>query len=72
METRETLQNMDETFQKRISLRVKKEEWRRNRYTCVVQHKSLKKDIEKILTEDEIISNQQCRSKKKKKKRPKI
>ncbi len=48
---------MDETFQKRISLRVKKEEWRRNRYTCVVQHKSLKKDIEKILTEDEIISN---------------
>ncbi len=73
METRETLQNMDESFQKCISLRVKKEEWRRNRYTCVVQNKSLKKDIEKILTEDEIISNQQCRSKKKKKKkRPKI
>lgn len=57
VETRETLKNMDETFQKRISLRVKKEEWRRNRYTCVVQHKSLKKDIEKILTEDEIISS---------------
>ncbi|XP_016413627.1 class II histocompatibility antigen, B-L beta chain-like [Sinocyclocheilus rhinocerous] len=57
METRETLKNMDETFQKRISLRVKKEEWKRNCYTCVVQHKSLKKDIQKIQTEDEIISN---------------
>ncbi|XP_073696173.1 BOLA class I histocompatibility antigen, alpha chain BL3-6-like [Garra rufa] len=57
VETGETLTNMDKTFQKRISLRVRKEEWKKNRYTCVVQHKSLKKDIQKILTEDEIISN---------------
>ncbi|KAL1274091.1 hypothetical protein QQF64_026905 [Cirrhinus molitorella] len=48
---------MDETFQKRISPSVKQEAWKRNPYTCVVQHKSLKKDIQKILTEDDIISH---------------
>lgn len=55
VETGETLPNLDETFQKCV--RVKTEEWKRNQYSCVVQHKSLIKDIQKILTEDKIISN---------------
>ncbi|XP_051750200.1 popy class I histocompatibility antigen, alpha chain E-like [Ctenopharyngodon idella] len=57
VETGETLPNPDKTFQKHVRLKVKTEEWKRNQYSCVVQHKSLTKDIQKILTEDEIISN---------------
>lgn len=71
------LKNMDETFQKRNNLRVKKEEWKRN--CCTTQE--FEKDIQTILTDDEIISNhskwnrpystflsKQCRSTKKTKK----
>ncbi|XP_051956458.1 major histocompatibility complex class I-related gene protein-like [Xyrauchen texanus] len=57
VETRETLPNEDGTFQKRSILKVKPEEWKKNQYSCVVQHKSLKKAIQMIVREEEIKTN---------------
>ncbi|XP_072528137.1 H-2 class I histocompatibility antigen, D-D alpha chain-like [Salminus brasiliensis] len=47
VEIREMLRNPDGTFQKRSLLTVSPEELRNNKYTCVVQHSSLKEDIRK-------------------------
>uniref|UniRef100_W5KAF1 Major histocompatibility complex class I UBA n=1 Tax=Astyanax mexicanus TaxID=7994 RepID=W5KAF1_ASTMX len=45
VELRETLPNQDGTFQKRSILTLSPEELNRNKYTCVVQHEGLKKEI---------------------------
>ncbi|XP_072532238.1 major histocompatibility complex class I-related gene protein-like [Salminus brasiliensis] len=50
----EILCNGDGTFQKRSFLRVKPEEWRKNRYSCVVQHQNWKDKIIKNVTEVEL------------------
>ncbi|KAI2647587.1 hypothetical protein H4Q32_025462 [Labeo rohita] len=53
-----TLPNEDGTFQKTSTLNVPPEEWKKNQYVCVVEH--MGKTIQKILTENEIKSNN-CR-----------
>ncbi|KAJ8273733.1 hypothetical protein GJAV_G00104920 [Gymnothorax javanicus] len=52
VELGETVPNGDGTFQTRSHLRVKPEDWKRDRYTCTVQHKSLDQDI--VLTVGEV------------------
>ncbi|XP_048038154.1 uncharacterized protein LOC125263208 [Megalobrama amblycephala] len=51
----ELLRNDDKTFQRTSTLRITPDEWKKNQYTCVVEHQG--KTIRKILTEDEIKSN---------------
>uniref|UniRef100_A0A4W5LJD0 Ig-like domain-containing protein n=1 Tax=Hucho hucho TaxID=62062 RepID=A0A4W5LJD0_9TELE len=53
----ETLQNDDGTFQKSAHLTVKPEEWKNNKYQCVVQVTGINKDFFKVLTESEIQTN---------------
>uniref|UniRef100_A0A671P6N1 Major histocompatibility complex class I-related gene protein-like n=1 Tax=Sinocyclocheilus anshuiensis TaxID=1608454 RepID=A0A671P6N1_9TELE len=50
-----TLPNEDGTFQKTAILDVPPHNWKKHQYVCVVEHNG--KTIQKILTEDEIISN---------------
>ncbi|KAI4886119.1 hypothetical protein NFI96_022458, partial [Prochilodus magdalenae] len=45
VELRETLPNLDDTFQRRSILTVSPEELKENHYTCIVQHSSLEKAI---------------------------
>ncbi|XP_060763862.1 class I histocompatibility antigen, Gogo-B*0101 alpha chain-like [Neoarius graeffei] len=45
VELNETLPNQDGTFQKRSILKVPAEELQKHKYTCVVQHSSLEKDL---------------------------
>ncbi|KAJ8358128.1 hypothetical protein AAFF_G00031450 [Aldrovandia affinis] len=52
----ETVPNEDGTFQTTSRLTVK--DWQTEDYTCVVQHKSLEKDIVKRVIEREIRRNQ--------------
>ena len=59
VELGETVPNEDGTFQTRSHLRVKPEAWRSDRYTCTVQHKSLKDDITLHVTEENIKSNKE-------------
>ncbi|XP_036406870.1 class I histocompatibility antigen, F10 alpha chain-like [Megalops cyprinoides] len=54
VELGETLPNGDGTFQIRSSLRVSPEDRRIHKYTCTVQHSSLKENIVKELNEGEI------------------
>lgn len=53
----ETLQNDDGTFQKSSHLTVTPEEWKNNKYQCVVQVTGVKEDFIKVLTESEIQTN---------------
>uniref|UniRef100_A0A673ZZY2 Class I histocompatibility antigen, F10 alpha chain-like n=1 Tax=Salmo trutta TaxID=8032 RepID=A0A673ZZY2_SALTR len=53
----ETLQNDDGTFQKSTHLTVMPEEWKNNKYQCVVQVTGIKEDFIKVLTESEIKTN---------------
>uniref|UniRef100_A0A4W5L657 Ig-like domain-containing protein n=1 Tax=Hucho hucho TaxID=62062 RepID=A0A4W5L657_9TELE len=53
----ETLHNDDGTFQKSAHLRVTPEEWKNNKYQCVVQVTGIKEDSIKVLTESEIQTN---------------
>uniref|UniRef100_A0A4W5QUP4 Ig-like domain-containing protein n=1 Tax=Hucho hucho TaxID=62062 RepID=A0A4W5QUP4_9TELE len=53
----EILQNDDGTFQKSSHLTVTPEEWKKNKYQCVVQLTGIKDDITKVLTESEIQTN---------------
>nr|AEW27162.1 MHC class I antigen [Salmo salar] len=53
----EILQNDDGTFQKSIHLTVTPEEWRNNKYQCVVQVMGIQEDFIKVLTESEIKTN---------------
>nr|AAN75113.1 MHC class I [Salmo salar] len=53
----ETLQNDDGTFQKSSHLTVTPEEWKNNKYQCVVQVTGVKEDFIKVLTESEIKTN---------------
>ncbi|XP_055750399.1 saoe class I histocompatibility antigen, C alpha chain-like isoform X2 [Salvelinus fontinalis] len=53
----ETLPNDDGTFQKSTRLRVTSEEWKNNKYRCVVQVTGIKEDFIKVLTESEIQTN---------------
>uniref|UniRef100_A0A4W5QF24 Ig-like domain-containing protein n=1 Tax=Hucho hucho TaxID=62062 RepID=A0A4W5QF24_9TELE len=57
VENGETLHNDDGTFQKSAHLTVKPEEWKNNKYQCVVQVTGIKKDFIKSLTESEIQTN---------------
>ncbi|XP_060763960.1 BOLA class I histocompatibility antigen, alpha chain BL3-7-like [Neoarius graeffei] len=45
VEFNETLPNQDGSFQKRSTLKVPAEELQKHKYTCVVQHSSLEKDL---------------------------
>lgn len=49
------LPNEDGTFQKMSTLTVTPDEWKKNQYSCVVEHKG--KTIRKILSENEIRTN---------------
>ncbi|XP_077082066.1 major histocompatibility complex class I-related gene protein-like [Siphateles boraxobius] len=53
----DTRPNEDGTFQRTVALYVFPDEWKKNRYSCVVEHKSLTETIQKILTEDQIMRN---------------
>ncbi|XP_034150580.1 BOLA class I histocompatibility antigen, alpha chain BL3-7-like [Esox lucius] len=57
VEMEDTLQNVDGTFQKRIHLTVTPEEWKNNKYQCVVKVSGIKEDFIKVLTEDQIQTN---------------
>uniref|UniRef100_A0AAY4CRK5 Ig-like domain-containing protein n=1 Tax=Denticeps clupeoides TaxID=299321 RepID=A0AAY4CRK5_9TELE len=52
----ETLPNHDGTFQKRAKLKVTADVWKKNQFTCVVEHKS-GDPIHMILTEEKIRTN---------------
>lgn len=49
------LPNEDGTFQKTVALKTEPDEWRRNEFSCVVEHQS--RTIRKTLTEKEIRTN---------------
>ncbi|KAK2906627.1 hypothetical protein Q8A67_005612 [Cirrhinus molitorella] len=51
----ELLPNADGTFQRTSTIYVPPDEWKKNHYVCVVEH--MGKTIQKILTKDEIKSN---------------
>uniref|UniRef100_A0A671SFQ2 Major histocompatibility complex class I-related gene protein-like n=1 Tax=Sinocyclocheilus anshuiensis TaxID=1608454 RepID=A0A671SFQ2_9TELE len=53
----DTLPNEDGTFQKNATLNVLQDVWKKDQYGCVVEHINLTDPIQKILTEDEIKSN---------------
>ncbi|XP_045067041.1 class I histocompatibility antigen, F10 alpha chain-like [Coregonus clupeaformis] len=53
----ETLPNNDGTFQKSTHLTVTPEEWKNNKYQCVVQVTGIKEDFIMVLTESEIKTN---------------
>ncbi|XP_052363565.1 class I histocompatibility antigen, F10 alpha chain [Oncorhynchus keta] len=53
----EILQNDDGTFQKSTHLTVMPEEWKNNKYQCVVQLAGIEDDITKVLIESEIQTN---------------
>ncbi|XP_061109993.1 major histocompatibility complex class I-related gene protein-like isoform X5 [Conger conger] len=59
VELGETVPNGDGMFQTWSDLRVKPEDWKRNKYTCTVQHKSLEDDIILLVTEKNIKSNKE-------------
>ncbi|XP_028821943.1 HLA class I histocompatibility antigen, B-58 alpha chain-like [Denticeps clupeoides] len=52
----ETLSNHDGTFQKRAELKVTPDVWKKNQFSCVVEHKS-GDPIHMILTEEKIRTN---------------
>uniref|UniRef100_A0AAY4CGW8 Ig-like domain-containing protein n=1 Tax=Denticeps clupeoides TaxID=299321 RepID=A0AAY4CGW8_9TELE len=52
----ETLPNHDGTFQKRAELNMTSDVWKKNQFTCVVEHKS-GDPIHMILTEEKIRTN---------------
>ncbi|RXN15151.1 MHC class I alpha chain [Labeo rohita] len=55
VDLREIVPNEDGTFQVMSKLNVKPEEWKKNKYECVVEHKS--RTTRSVLTEDKIITN---------------
>ncbi|KAM9415308.1 BOLA class I histocompatibility antigen, alpha chain BL3-7-like isoform 3-T3 [Salvelinus alpinus] len=57
VENGERLPNDDGTFQKSTHLTVTPEEWKNNKYQCVVQVTGIKEDFIKVLTESEIQTN---------------
>nr|AKP95837.1 MHC class I antigen [Ctenopharyngodon idella] len=54
----ELIPNEDGTFQKMSTLKVKPDEWKNNKYSCVVEHQG--KTISSILTEKEIRTNNEA------------
>ncbi|XP_035284140.1 BOLA class I histocompatibility antigen, alpha chain BL3-7-like isoform X5 [Anguilla anguilla] len=57
VELGETVPNEDGTFQTTSHLTVKPEDWKSQKYTCTVQHKSLKQDIVLPVKEENIKRN---------------
>ncbi|XP_039538410.1 major histocompatibility complex class I-related gene protein-like [Pimephales promelas] len=57
VESGDTRPNEDGTFQRTLTLFILPDEWKKNNYTCVVEHKSLTEPIQKTLTEDHIKTN---------------
>uniref|UniRef100_A0A673ZYK5 Class I histocompatibility antigen, F10 alpha chain-like n=1 Tax=Salmo trutta TaxID=8032 RepID=A0A673ZYK5_SALTR len=57
VENGEILPNNDGTFQKSAHLKVTPEEWKNNKYQCVVQVTGIKEDFIKVLTQSEIHPN---------------
>ncbi|KAG7457582.1 hypothetical protein MATL_G00228650 [Megalops atlanticus] len=58
VELGEMLPNEDGTFQITSHLRVKPEDWKKDTYTCTVQHSSLERNIVKRVCVEEIRTNQ--------------
>ncbi|KAI4893481.1 hypothetical protein NFI96_006758 [Prochilodus magdalenae] len=56
VELRETLPNLNGTFQKRSILTVSPEELNRNQYTCVVQHGGLEKEMVLQVSDHRVLS----------------
>ncbi|KAL6466069.1 hypothetical protein MHYP_G00262020 [Metynnis hypsauchen] len=56
VELRETLPNQDGTFQKRSFLTVSPEELNKDKYTCVIQHSSLEKEVQLQSTDQRVLS----------------
>ncbi|XP_049326224.1 H-2 class I histocompatibility antigen, Q9 alpha chain-like [Astyanax mexicanus] len=56
VELRETLTNQDGTFQKRSILTLSPEELKNNKYTCVVQHSSLEKELVLKVSDRRVLS----------------
>ncbi|XP_036411208.1 class I histocompatibility antigen, F10 alpha chain-like [Megalops cyprinoides] len=52
VELGETLPNDDRTFQKTSRLGVKPEGWKKNTYTCIVQHSGLEEDVKRVFTDN--------------------
>jgi len=50
----DTLPNGDGTFQRRLTLFIRPDEWKKDRFTCVVEHKSLAYPIQKSMTVNKI------------------
>ncbi|XP_064175871.1 H-2 class I histocompatibility antigen, alpha chain-like [Anguilla rostrata] len=57
VELGETVPNEDGTFQTTSHLTVKPEDWKSQKYTCTVQHRSLKQDIVLSVKEENIKRN---------------
>ncbi|KAI4890191.1 hypothetical protein NFI96_024180 [Prochilodus magdalenae] len=57
VEIRETLPNQDGSFQKRSILTVPPEELDRNKYTCVVQHAALEKEMILQVSDRRVLSS---------------
>ncbi|KAG5843022.1 hypothetical protein ANANG_G00184080 [Anguilla anguilla] len=57
VELGETVPNEDGTFQTTSHLTVKPEDWKSQKYTCTVQHKSLEQDIVLSVKEENIKRN---------------
>lgn len=53
IESGDNLPNDDGTFQRNVTLRVSPDDWKKNQYSCVVEH--MRKTTQKILTKEEII-----------------
>ncbi|KAI4899222.1 hypothetical protein NFI96_009142, partial [Prochilodus magdalenae] len=56
VELRETLPNQDRTFQKRSILTVPPEELDSGKYTCVIHHKGLEKEIVLLVSDRRVLS----------------
>uniref|UniRef100_A0AAR2J2P1 Ig-like domain-containing protein n=1 Tax=Pygocentrus nattereri TaxID=42514 RepID=A0AAR2J2P1_PYGNA len=57
VELRETLPNQDGTFQKRSVLTVSPEELKKNKYTCVVQHSGLEREMKLQVSDRRVLSD---------------
>ncbi|KAL7836195.1 hypothetical protein AOLI_G00274790 [Acnodon oligacanthus] len=55
VELRETLPNQDGTFQKRSVLTVSPEELDKNKFTCIIQHGGLEKELELQVSERRVL-----------------
>lgn len=55
IESGDNLPNDDGTFQRTVTLRVSPDDWKKNQYSCVVEH--MEKTIQKVQAKEEYKSN---------------